>query len=301
VNLVAAMTYWVIVAIWLTVLGTIIVFYIRNPRTFGTTRLLLAVLCVDTFRNIFENVYFGLYFDSVYGFLPSSVAVVMGTPVLLIIPKFLNIIAGLVVLGLLLGRWLPLAIKEHGQAQQRASDLETLAAVDFLTGLYNRRHFEKLANAELARCQRYMRPLSILMIDIDHFKSVNDRLGHAAGDRVLKNIAALCRAEKRDSDVVARVGGEELAFMLPETTETAAAEFAERLRQQVRESTPTLDGQMLSVTVSIGIAAASTATSGVKALMRQADTALYQAKRSGRDRVVVYRIQDPERLDHAAE
>ena len=89
--------------------------------------------------------------------------------------------------------------------------------------------------------------------------------------------------------------------MLPETTETAAAEFAERLRQQVRESTPTLDGQMLSVTVSIGIAAASTATSGVKALMRQADTALYQAKRSGRDRVVVYRIQDPERLDHAAE
>jgi hypothetical protein len=113
VTLIAAMTYWVIVAIWLTVLGTLILFYIRNPRTFGTTRLLLAVLCIDTFRNIFENIYFGLYFGSVYEFLPSSVAAVMGAPVLLIVPKVLNVIAGLVVLALLLGRWLPTAIKEH--------------------------------------------------------------------------------------------------------------------------------------------------------------------------------------------
>lgn len=207
-NVVAALTYWVIVALWLTVLGTIAFLYIRNPQAFGTTRLLLVVLCIDTFRNVFENVYFGLYFGSVYGFLSPELATVMGAPVLLIIPKFLNIIAGLVVLSLLLMRWLPLAVKERGQAEQRATDLETLASADFLTGLYNRRFFEKLGTVELARSQRYMRPLSMLMIDIDHFKSVNDRLGHAAGDRVLQNVAALCRAKKRESDIVARVGGE---------------------------------------------------------------------------------------------
>ncbi len=300
-NVAAALTYWVIVAIWLTVLGTIAFFYVRNPRAFGATRLLLAALCIDTLRNVFENVYFGLYFGSVYGFLSPEVATVMGAPVLLIIPKLLNIMAGLVVLGLLLLRWLPLAVKERDQSVQRASDLETLASADFLTGIYNRRYFEKLATAELARCQRYMRPLSILMIDIDHFKSVNDRLGHAAGDRILQNVAALCRAEKRESDIVARVGGEEFAIMLPETTEVAAVQLAERLRQQVRESTPTVDGQMVSVTVSIGVAGASTRTSGVSALMQQADEALYQAKRSGRDQVVVWRIHDAERLDQAAE
>src|SRR5215510_12131991 len=120
-----------------------------------------------------------------------------------------------------------MAINERGRAEQRASDLETLAAVDFLTGLYNRSHFEALATSELARSQRYMRPLSILVIDIDHFKSVNDQLGQAMGDRVLKNVAALCRGEKRDSDAVARIGGNEFALMLPETTEVAAVEFAE--------------------------------------------------------------------------
>ena len=300
-SVVAALTYWVIVAIWLTVLGTIAFFYIRNPRAFGTTRLLLAVLCIDTFRNVFENVYFGLYFGSVYGFLPSEVATVMGTPILLIIPKLLNILAGIVVLGLLLLRWLPLAVKERGNAEQRASDLESLASADFLTRLYNRRYFEKLATAELARCQRYMRPLSMLMIDIDHFKSVNDRLGHAAGDRVLQNVAALCRAEKRESDVVARVGGEEFAIMLPETNQLAAEQFAERLRHQVRENTLTVDGQMVSITISIGVAGASMRTAGVQTLMRQADQALYQAKRSGRDQVVVWRIHDAKRMDEAAE
>ena len=173
-SLAAALIYWVIVVIWLTVLGTIVYFYIRNPRAFGTTRLLLAVLCIDAIRNIAENIYFGLYFGSRYGFLTADLANLMGQPVLVIVPKVLNVVAGSVVLGLLLFRWLPLAIKERGRAEQRASDLETLAAIDFLTGVYNRRHFEGLARVELARCQRYVRPLSVLMIDIDHFKAVND-------------------------------------------------------------------------------------------------------------------------------
>jgi diguanylate cyclase (GGDEF)-like protein len=301
VNLVAAMIYWVIVAIWLTVLGMIACFYIRNPRAFGATRLLLAVLAIDTFRNVFENTYFGLYFGSLYGVLPKSIEAALGAPILLIIPKVLNAIAGLVVLSLLLLRWLPLAIKERGKAEQRATDLEALAAIDFLTGLYNRRQFEALARAELARSQRYMRPLSLLMLDIDQFRAVNDRLGHAAGDRVLQNVAAICRAEKRDSDVVARVGDEEFAVLLPETAESAALQFAERLRAQVRDSTPLGSGENVSVTVSIGIAGASVRTSGIQALIRQAEQARYEAKRTGGDRVMVGRRFDAPSLHAAAE
>jgi diguanylate cyclase (GGDEF)-like protein len=233
--------------------------------------------------------------------LPAQLADVMGVPFFLIIPKLLNVIAGLVVLGLLLWRWLPLAVKERRRAEQHASDLEKLAAVDFLTNLYNRRHFEKLARAELARCQRYMRPLSLLMVDIDHFKTINDRLGHAAGDRVLQNVAAICRAEKRDSDVVARVGGEEFAVLLPETVEAAAVQLAERLRQQVRNHPLTIADEKVNVTVSVGVAGAAAGTSGIEALIRRADEALYEAKRSGRDRVVVSRQRDVAKLDTAAE
>jgi hypothetical protein len=133
-SLAAALIYWVIVLIWMVVLGTIVFFYIRNPHTFGTTRLLLAVLCIDTTRNIVENIYFGLYFGSRYEIFPARLADLMGQPALLIIPKILNVVAGTVVLGLLLFRWLPLAIRERGHAQQQTTDLRALATVDFLTG-----------------------------------------------------------------------------------------------------------------------------------------------------------------------
>ena len=285
----AALIYWVIVALWLTVLATIVVFYVRNPKAFGTTRLLLAVLAVDTCRNILENCYFGAYFGGQYGVFPASVAQLLGHPALLILPKIINVAAGCVVLGVLLLRWLPLAIEEHKLADQHASDLATLAAVDWLTGLYNRRHFEALAQAEFARSRRYMRPLSVIMMDIDHFKQINDRYGHAIGDRVLQALARVCLAAKRDADVAARVGGEEFALLLPETTDAAAKQFAERLRQLVRDCAPVIGGEKLPITVSIGIASATATTSGVQPLLNSADQALYEAKRTGRDRVVLWR------------
>lgn len=288
-NIVAALVYWVIVSVWLLVLGTIAWFYAHNPRAFGTTRLLLAVLAIDATRNVFENIYFGLYFGSQYGLLAPEMAQVLGRPALLILPKLLNIVAGCTVLGLLLMRWLPLAVRERGNSEQRVSDLETLAAVDWLTGLYNRRHFEALARAELARSQRYMRPVSVLMIDIDHFKAVNDRFGHAAGDQVLRAIAALLVADKRDADVAARLGGEEFALLLPETTDLAAVQFAERLRQKVRDHAPTAQGEKLAITISIGVAGVTATTSGIEMLVRSADEALYEAKGGGRDRVSLWR------------
>lgn len=270
-------------------LATIAWFYARNPRAFGTTRLLLAVLAIDTTRNVFENIYFGLYFGSQYSLLAPEMAQVLGRPALLILLKLLNIVAGCTVLGLLLMRWLPLAVRERGKSEQRVSDLETLAAVDWLTGLYNRRHFEGLARAEFARSQRYMRPVSVLMIDIDHFKAVNDRFGHAAGDQVLRAIAALLLADKRDADVASRLGGEEFALLLPETTDLAAVQFAERLRQKVRDHASVAQSEKLAVTISIGVAGATAATSGIEMLVRSADEALYDAKRAGRDRVSLWR------------
>lgn len=288
-QLFAALIYWVIVALWLTVLATVIVFFIRNPKAYGTTRLLLAVVAIDTVRNILENSYFGAYFGSQYGLFPASIAQLLGQPFLLVLPKIVNVIAGCFVLGVLLLRWLPLAVKERGRADQRASDLETLAAVDWLTGLYNRRHFETQAHAELARSQRYMRPMTVMMFDIDHFKIVNDTYGHATGDRVLQALATVCLATKRDADVAARLGGEEFALLLPETTDIAATQFAERLRQQIRDCAPIVEGEKLPITVSIGIAGASMTTAGFQPLLDQADQALYEAKRAGRNRVVVWR------------
>jgi diguanylate cyclase (GGDEF)-like protein len=300
-SLAAALIYWVIVLLWLIVLGTLLAFYIRNPRVFGTTRLLLAVVAIDTLRNVIENVYFGLYFGGQYGLFPATVPALLGTPGLLIIPKLLNVAAGCVVLGLLLLRWLPSAVREYEQSEQYAGDLETLAAFDGLTGLYNRRHFETMARTEWARFQRYMRPLSALIIDVDHFKAVNDRFGHDVGDNALKIVAAVCRSAKRDSDTVARIGGEEFALLLPETNEEEARVVAERVREVLRECSPTIEGEKLNLRVSIGIAGASLSMSGIQALMKRADDALYEAKRSGRDRVVIARDKSAKKLALAAE
>jgi diguanylate cyclase (GGDEF)-like protein/PAS domain S-box-containing protein len=115
-SLVAALIYWVIIALWLAVLATVGVAFVRNPRTFGATRLLLSVLTIDTFRNIAENLYFGLYFGGQYGLFPASIVGVLGNPSYLILPKVMNVIAACAVLGLLVLRWLPLASKERSQA-----------------------------------------------------------------------------------------------------------------------------------------------------------------------------------------
>jgi len=212
----------------------------------------------------------------------------------------MNIIAGGAVLGLLLHRWLPLAVADWRRLQQRAANLKMLAALDPLTGLYNRRQFEAVLGAELARSQRYMRPLSLLMIDIDFFKNVNDSFGHEAGDHVLKAFASTIVSAKRDSDIAARIGGEEFAILLPETAKEAGRAFAERICELVRDCSLEIAGQPLHLTVSIGVADASIRTAGIETLMREADQALYDAKRAGRDRVIVA-SSAPQRLAQAAE
>jgi PAS domain S-box-containing protein len=118
VSLIAALVYWVIVALWLAILWTVCLAYLRNPLTFGATRLLLTVVGIDTVRNIVENLYFGLYFGAQYGLFPGSIVGVLGQPHLLIIPKIINVAAACVVLGLLLLKWLPIALKERAKAEE---------------------------------------------------------------------------------------------------------------------------------------------------------------------------------------
>jgi diguanylate cyclase (GGDEF)-like protein len=140
-----------------------------------------------------------------------------------------------------------------------------------------------------------------LVIDADHFKSINDRFGHDVGDSVLKTIAGVCQSSKRDSDSAGRLGGEEFAILLPETGEAAARVVAERLCQMVRECSSSAGGEKIKVTVSIGVATATLSMSGIGALMKWADTAMYEAKRSGRDRVVSAQVAPVEIVGVAAE
>jgi diguanylate cyclase (GGDEF)-like protein len=163
--------------------------------------------------------------------------------------------------------------------------MEELATTDSLTGLSNRRHFLDLASAEWDRTLRYERPLSILMMDIDHFKSINDGHGHAVGDHVIADVADVCREQKRSSDIVARIGGEEFIVLLPETDLASAVIVAERLRQQIAARDVDLGTRIVRVTVSIGVAELQPGMTSIHELIKLADRALYVAKRTGRNRV----------------
>ena len=284
-KLAAALIYWVIVAVWLVVLTTVVVCYFRKGRTFGATRMLLAVVGIDTLRNIAENIYFGLYFDAQYGFLPSALIDALGQPIFLIIPKILNVASGALVMSILLLRWLPEAVNERKILQLDADVQRELATIDSMTGLPNRRQFFVAAEVERERSRRYRRPLSMLMIDIDAFKSINDSLGHDFGDQVIVMVANVCRGLIRSTDLIARLGGDEFALLLPETGLKDAADLAERLREAVSKIT-VADG-VFTPTVSIGVSEAAYGTP-ISDLLKQADVALYDAKQAGRNRVGLF-------------
>lgn len=164
-------------------------------------------------------------------------------------------------------------------------ELERQAQSDALTGLVNRGHFLRVAERELLRTRRYGYGLSLLMMDVDWFKSINDRFGHQVGDRALRTLADLCRDSLREVDTVGRLGGEEFAALLPGTDLNAALAAAERLRVAVEASVLVLeDGNQVSLSLSIGVAQLSEVDS-LDSLMERADRGLYQAKRSGRNRI----------------
>lgn len=165
------------------------------------------------------------------------------------------------------------------------SRLAELAAHDALTGLYNRRHFYEVLRTEFQRSRRHHRPLTVLMVDIDHFKRVNDQHGHLQGDRVLSQVGQLLSDELRQTDVVARYGGDEFALILPETDERSATIVAEKLRGTVEHRRFVNGGVCNELTISVGVAGLDQTLMSEDALMRLTDAALYRAKDAGRNRV----------------
>jgi diguanylate cyclase (GGDEF)-like protein len=170
-----------------------------------------------------------------------------------------------------------LALRE--QVRVLVTKLGELAIHDSLTGALNRGAFEQRLEAELARTDRMAAPCSLVVLDVDHFKRVNDTRGHAAGDAALRALAVAVTEAKRRSDIFGRVGGEEFAVVLPDTGLHGATTFAEKLRESLKAT-------MGDVTVSFGVTDARTAGRTVRGMLHSADVALYDAKRRGRDRVV---------------
>ncbi|MBC8101625.1 MAG: diguanylate cyclase [Cytophagales bacterium] len=166
--------------------------------------------------------------------------------------------------------------------------LQALSVTDILTGLNNQRAFRGRIKDEVKRSQRYGHPLSLILLDLDHFKRVNDTLGHPAGDAILSQVGAMLRRRSRGSDFVARYGGEEMAVLCPETRPEEALILAERIREAIAGRTFTLpDGGKHHITVSLGIASLPANGSGESMLVEAADQALYAAKSRGRDQVQI--------------
>jgi len=158
---------------------------------------------------------------------------------------------------------------------------------DGLTGCFNRGHGLETLDGELRRARRSRQPLSILMFDIDHFKTINDQLGHLRGDDLLRAVGAQLTRVLRSTDVRIRYGGDEFLVILPDTPLIGAQQVAESVRREMTTLAMVTDGKTVPVTVSIGVATAGPAELGATALVERADSALYQAKRAGRDRFSV--------------
>lgn len=184
---------------------------------------------------------------------------------------------------------LGLVFREHWIALDQRDEMRSLAITDPLTGVANRRQLTAYGELEVKKAARHKRPVSILMVDIDRFKAINDAWGHSTGDRVIQSLAHAMVANVRDTDMVGRLGGEEFAVVLPDSDAGGACLLADRLREQVeRAATITSDnGSQVGFTVSIGVAGLDDGIATFEDLLGRADKALYEAKARGRNRVVM--------------
>ncbi len=187
-------------------------------------------------------------------------------------------------------RQLARALEEAEELRRRYQELST---VDELTSLHNRRFFFPEAEAAVARAVRHHQALCLLVLDLDHFKRVNDSFGHAAGDEVLRDVAGVLRQHTREGDILARTGGEEFVVALPHTSASGARSLAERIRAHIQDLAWPHVSQNIRVSASIGVACLDHAGEGnprqhLERLMRHGDQAMYCCKRDGRNRVAVY-------------
>ncbi|PPE68957.1 GGDEF domain-containing protein [Caldimonas thermodepolymerans] len=192
------------------------------------------------------------------------------------------------------------AIELRLRNEELIARLERQTRIDGLTGVANRNHLLATGNAEIRRASRFGHPMALLMLDIDHFKSINDTHGHLVGDRVIKAVADACALSLRDCDCLGRMGGEEFVAILPETDLGAAVAVAERLRATVEALRLTHEGRPLVTTVSVGVTVLESASEPLANLLSRADVAMYRAKKRGRNcvetevtsRALAWRPQD---------
>jgi diguanylate cyclase (GGDEF)-like protein len=165
---------------------------------------------------------------------------------------------------------------------------QELATTDPLTGIHNRRYLFDLGEQEIQRAKRIEHPLSAMMLDLDHFKRINDTYGHAFGDQVLREVAARCGKSIREIDIIGRYGGEEFAIVLPHADPESASAVAGRLKDVISDTPIDTEKGPISMTISIGIAEWTPDVEDLATLLDRADTALYAAKNTGRNRIVTY-------------
>lgn len=179
-------------------------------------------------------------------------------------------------------------IRDISDKRDASENLRKAAYCDHLTGLSNRRAFFEAAELELMRRKKALRPVALIMLDADHFKAINDRYGHPAGDAVLCQLAATMRAVCRQVDVLARIGGEEFAIILPSADLADAVAVAERLRTEVEQVPAIYEQHAIAYTISLGVAVMEDDMSGFAALIKRADQAMYEAKHQGRNQTRIY-------------
>jgi len=181
-------------------------------------------------------------------------------------------------------------VRDITERKQMAGRLEEMAMTDGLTGVYNQAYFKRRFVEEFKRAMRYDLLLSLMILDIDFFKKINDTYGHLAGDQFLSEFSGRLQAQVREIDILARYGGEEFIILMPQTNLDGACIFAERLRHAIEQMEVPFDTQTLKATVSIGVAAfLPELDQDQQSLLRRADEALYRAKKGGRNRVVASR------------
>jgi diguanylate cyclase (GGDEF)-like protein len=174
------------------------------------------------------------------------------------------------------------------------NQMQFLAVTDTLTGVYNRRGLFDRGQQEVSRALRSSRPLAAIMLDIDHFKHINDTFSHVVGDEVLRILAKLCQENLRSMDIIGRYGGEEFAIVLPESDTAAAQRVAERLRQSVADTPVFTQNGVVNFTISVGVASMTDGIPTLAVLLDRADTAMYQAKETGRNRVCIASADEDE-------
>lgn len=244
--------------------------YSFSPLNFRSTVLLAVVFSVGT-------LYIGYFVKS--GVEPYVLATATSS-------QIVSHILGMG-LGLQLHSYRRKSYKAYMEEKDAREMVAYLANIDPLTKSLTRRHFFNIAESEFKRFRRYHRPLSVLVMDADLFKSINDTHGHHAGDIVLRSLSLVAMEQKRAQDTFGRLGGEEFSLILPETTLEQARIVAERIRKVWEESPSQLDGRLIHSTVSIGVAEAQMDDESFDNVLRRADLMMYKAKEQGRNRVMV--------------